>query len=144
MSEPDPITRCPLCSQPLTPATEPAPEQLIGPSVAARMLGLSARVVKLMSDVLQPVRAPNGNRLYRRTVIEARAREHPPVPPAEPGEWLTVRQAAHVLGLSPQRIRDMADLTCVRTKPDGSTGPRRYHRSTILAELRRRGLLTTE
>jgi hypothetical protein len=152
---------CPMCGRSFAPAPVPAltsataasDDVLIGPAAAAAILGLTAQAVRRMDKLLAPVRRPNGSRLYRRSLIEERARAHPPQVPGELGEWLSLRQVARIVGITEQRIRDMDDVLNPQRLPvvpeviDPSTGapklqPRRYHRTTVLAELKRRGVLS--
>ena len=105
----------------------------------AQRLGITPGRVRRLDDALQPTRLESGARIYDPARVEAYAhsRGQTDTPP-DFGEWLTVTQAALVLGVSEQRVRDIDDrLTPERT----GGGRRRYHRDAIMAELARRGKL---
>lgn len=144
---------CPTCGLPVIQDRRQLPPDrtYVGPAQAATILGLSVYHVRHLDDELQPLRGPTGNRLYDLAKMEALAltrragRSRRPPAPIPPGtEWLDVGQVARLLHLSPQRVRDMDAVLKperVASSSPSRPGPRRYHRSIILAELERRGRL---
>lgn len=154
---------CPTCRRKLPgrPKTirGPLPEvesgQLVGPSVAGKILGgltleqinnkapgglTSAQLRRLDRD-LQPKRGPDGQRLYDLAKIYELAKTLPPrKPPDISGEWLTLRAVVELTGLQEQTIRAADDrLQPRRPLRKGKPGPRLYHRNVVYQEMLRIG-----
>lgn len=106
---------------------------LIGPAAAAKILGMTPAQVR-RSTLFTPIPGPHGSRLYRADDLRAYAAAHPPAPISLDKATYTVTEAAAILQLSEQRVRDLDR----RLVPDRSTGRRIYAREILIREMQRR------